>query len=449
MTHALVHTSNDTRPSSIYITFPLSCAYLRLRFFVLMLLRYHFLIGFTTCLHRPALTAGLMAAAMRSVPWWIEPYAPWPSLLAKSTTTKCRCRRFLFMGKLSFKPEFLDTPKKVDSRFSRGECFFPKDGCWFLYGRIGWLLRNPRFFLGGGGPILHIFWHGVWVRVGGFHLFAPRSFSRHFFKENSNNSFEQSNNCECIQNLPLSSWNYYASQVAHNPNTWYYCAPQFLSFQHMTPSKIQSGGVQPFFANREDWPLSRVSITGYAPAIEFSSEMPLQWNLIASYISWLILGAAKGLEMIKIPFVWNNFGSIEFIASQGRFRNRSWLNSLTNDFLKITHCCIQLPAIQGVVRGNETLKGIHGKMVGGFFSLKKRPFLSWNQRPQEVAWMLLECRHAQGGPVWPIDWRRTNSPPGKIVCFFSTGNTCRCHGWIFCSMLVYHSFLGGLNKRLC
>lgn len=173
------------------------------------------------------------------------------------------------------------------------------------------------------------------MRVGVLHLFAPHSFPRHFFKENSNNSFEQSNNCECIQNLPLSSWNYYASQVAHNPNTWYFCAPQFLSFQHVTPSKIRSGGVRPFFANREDWPLSRVSITGYAPAIEFSSGMPLPWNLIASYNSWLILGAAKGLEMmINIPFVWNNFGSIDFIASQGRFSKPglSWLNSLTHVF---------------------------------------------------------------------------------------------------------------------
>lgn len=37
----------------------------------------------------------------------------------------------------------------MDSRFSRSEGFFPKDGCWFLYGRIGWLLRSPPFFFGG------------------------------------------------------------------------------------------------------------------------------------------------------------------------------------------------------------------------------------------------------------------------------------------------------------
>ena len=115
------------------------------------------------------------------------------------------------------------------------------------------------------------------------------------------------------------------------------------SFQHVTPSKIQSGGVRPFFANREDWPLSRVSITWYAPAMEFSSEMPLQWNLIASDASWF--GGSQGVRGDAIdacPFRMNNFGSIEFIASQGRFSKPglSWLNSLTHVFFfLIPHCC--------------------------------------------------------------------------------------------------------------
>ena len=64
-----ISTSNNTRPSSVHTVY-LSCAYVRLGS-LLMLLRYHFLIGFKTCLNRPALTLGLMEikTAMRSVPW--------------------------------------------------------------------------------------------------------------------------------------------------------------------------------------------------------------------------------------------------------------------------------------------------------------------------------------------------------------------------------------------
>ena len=68
MTHALV-LNNNTRPSSVHTVY-LSCAYVRLGS-LLMLLRYHFLIGFITCLNRPALTLGIVEikTAMRSVPW--------------------------------------------------------------------------------------------------------------------------------------------------------------------------------------------------------------------------------------------------------------------------------------------------------------------------------------------------------------------------------------------
>ena len=159
--------------------------------------------------------------------------------------------------------------------------------------------------------------------------------------------------------------------------------------------------------------------------------MPLPWNLIASYNSWLILGADKGLEMIKIPFVWNNFGSIEFIASQGRFSKPglSWLNSLTHVFFL-----------------NNSLHAIPGARPRRQFVKKNGRFLSWKNTSNRKL----------PGCCWTVDMHKEEPfdrligagqihPLEKMSVFFSTGNTCRCHGWNLCSMLVCHSLVGGFE----
>lgn len=82
----------------------------------------------------------------------------------------------------------------------------------------------------------------------------------------------------------------------------------------------------------------------------------------------------------------------------------------------------------------HTPKESHGKMLGlGGSSLKKKrpvPKLKKNVQ-QEVAWMLLDCRHAQGGTVWPMQAPDKFTHWKKCLFFFQQETHVDAMGGIF------------------